>query len=55
MKGRTTNCRPMEVDALRRLQAETAADPPLLYFGVTRLNALLPAVLDRGFRGSCDL
>ena len=32
---------PAEVDALNRLQAETAAE----------LNALLPAVLDRAFKG----
>ena len=30
-----------EVDALKRLQAETAAE----------LNALLPALLDRAFKG----
>ena len=32
---------PTEVDALKRLQAETAAE----------LDALLPAVLDRAFKG----
>jgi len=32
---------PAEVDALKRLQAETAAE----------LDALLPAVLDRAFKG----
>jgi len=32
---------PAEVDALKRLQAETA----------TELDALLPAILDRAFKG----
>jgi type I restriction enzyme S subunit len=32
---------PAEVDALKRLQAETAAE----------LDALLPAILDRAFKG----
>ena len=40
-----------EVDALKRLQAETAADPPSSNFGATWLAALLPAILDRGFKG----
>jgi hypothetical protein len=40
------------VDALKRLQAETAADPPSSDFSATRLAALLPAILpaSRGFR-----
>lgn len=33
-----------EVDALRRLQSETALE----------LDALLPAILDKGFKGSCE-
>lgn len=32
-----------KVEALKRLQAETAADPASFYFGATWLNALLPA------------
>ncbi len=40
-----------EVDALKRLQAETTADPPPLHFDATRLDALLPAVLDRACKG----
>jgi hypothetical protein len=28
-----------------------AADPPSSNFGATRLDALLPAILDRAFRG----
>jgi hypothetical protein len=50
-----------EVDALKRLQAETAADPPSSDFGATWLDALLPAILpssrgydatgDHGFKG----
>ena len=38
-----------EVDALKHLQAETAADPPSQCYGRTGLDALLPAVLDRAF------
>ncbi len=56
-----------QVDALKRSQAETAvnntgqaavkdtgraaADPASSNFGATRLDALLPAILDRAFRG----
>jgi hypothetical protein len=58
---------PTLLDALKRLPAETtvnntgqaavkdtgqaAADPPSSNFGATRLDALLPAILDRAFRG----
>ena len=35
------NALPAEVDALKRLQAETALE----------LDALLPAILDRAFKG----
>jgi hypothetical protein len=41
-----------DVDALKRLQAETAADPPSFHFGATWLDALLPAILDRAFKGA---
>lgn len=40
-----------EVDAIKRLQAETAADPPSSDFSATRLDALLPAILDRALKG----
>ncbi len=44
------------VDALKRLRAETAADPPSSDFGRTGLDALLPAVLpsSHGFDGTGD-
>jgi hypothetical protein len=40
-----------EVTTLKRLQAETAADPPSFHFGATGLTALLPAILDKAFKG----
>ena len=48
-----------QVDALKRSQAETAlkdtgqaaADPPSFHFVATRLDALLPSILDRAFKG----
>jgi hypothetical protein len=56
-----------EVNARKRLQADTtvnntgqaavkdtghaAADPPSFHFVATRLDALLPSILDRAFRG----
>lgn len=45
-----------ELDVLRRLQAETAADPPSSDFSATRLAALLPALLpaSRGFAATGD-
>jgi len=39
------------VDALKRLQTETAADPPSSDFGARTLDVLLPAILDRAFKG----
>lgn len=41
MKHSKVNSRGAEADALKRLQAETAAE----------LDALLPAILDRAFKG----
>jgi hypothetical protein len=65
--GSKRNASQAEVDALKRLQTETtvnnpgqaavkdtgqaAADPPSSNFAATRLDALLPAILDRAFRG----
>jgi hypothetical protein len=40
-----------EVEAPKRLQAETAADPPSSDSGATESGALLPAILDRTFKG----
>ena len=40
-KHRKLDALPAEVDALKRLQAETATD----------LAALLPAILDKAFKG----
>jgi hypothetical protein len=50
-----------ELDALKRLQAETAADPLSLRYSATRLDGLLHAILssspsfdaidDRAFKG----
>ena len=42
----------MQVDLLKRRQAETAADRPSSDFGATRLDALLPSLLDRAFKGA---
>jgi hypothetical protein len=41
----------LERDAQKRLQAETAIDPPSSDSGATWLGTLLPAVLDRAFKG----
>jgi hypothetical protein len=53
---------PTLLDTLKRLPAETAArlrftastrqaDPPSSNFGATRLDALLPSILDQAFKG----
>ncbi len=40
-----------QMDGPKRRQSETAADRPSSDFGATRLDALLPSVPDRAFKG----
>jgi hypothetical protein len=42
---------PTLLDPLKRLPAEAAADPLSLRYSTTRLDALLPALHDRAFKG----
>ena len=51
MSARAAKSSQAKVDALKRLPTEAAADLPSLDFGATRLDALLPTILDRAFKG----
>jgi hypothetical protein len=42
---------PTLLNPLKRLPAEAAADPLSLRYSATRLDALLPALHDRAFKG----
>ena len=51
MSARPAKSSQAKVDALKHLPTDDDADLPSLDCGATRLDALLPAILDRAFKG----